>query len=381
MSPPSDVRLFGRIFTPAEHGLGVVTVEGGQIRAIEPASRRPRGAEGGPTYRIVPGLIDIQVNGAFGQDFSDPCADLVMVCGKLPRFGVTAFLPTVISSPPDRYRPCLENLKQPVPEGGAVPLGAHVEGPFLSPARPGTHDPATLRDPDWGEISSWLGQGNVRIVTLAPERPGAIEAIRKLTLRGVVVSIGHTDATWSEAAAATEAGARLGTHLFNAMRPFSHRDPGVAGFLLTDDIPASFIADGIHLAPETLQLICRVKRPRDLVLITDALAGLGLTEGAFELAGQQVVRDGPVARRPDGTLSGSLLSLNLAIANLARLGVPEAVAIAAATVNPARLLRDRDRGVLHVGGRADIALLDDGWNLVQTLVDGRRAFPLGAESV
>lgn len=373
--PASEFRLFGRMFTPAERGLGVVTLEGGRIAAIESATRRPRGAEGDASLRIVPGLIDIQMNGAFGQDFSDPSADLALVSRELPRFGVTAYLPTVISSRPERYGPCLANLNRPLTEGGAVPLGVHIEGPFLSPARPGTHDPATLRDPTWDEISPWLEQGKVRIVTLAPERSGAQEVTRKLVRRGVVVSMGHTDATWTEAAAAVEAGATLGTHLFNAMRPFSHRDPGVAGFLVANDVAASFVADGIHLAPETVQLICRAKRPRDLVLVTDALAGLGLPDGAFELAGQQLVRDGAVARRLDGTLSGSLLPLNLALANLVRFGVKEEVAIAAATANPARLLREKERGVLRVGSCADIALLDHDWSVVQTFVEGQLAFP------
>lgn len=370
--PRSEVRLFGQVFTPAERGLGLVTVAGGRITRIEPAARRPRGADGDGSFRIVPGLIDIQINGAFGQDFSCPTADVGLVNAGLPGFGVTAYLATMISSPPERYGPCLANLARPW-VSGAVPLGVHLEGPYLSPARPGTHDPAVLRDATWAEIATWLEHGNVRIVTLAPERPGALEATRGLVRHGVVVGLGHTDATWSEAAAGVEAGATLGTHLFNAMRPFSHRDPGVVGFLLANHIATSFIGDGVHLAPETARLICRAKRRRDVILVTDALAGLGLPEGGFSLAGEQLVRDGAVARRPDGTLSGSLLPLNLAVANLVRAGIDVDVAIAAATVNPARILGEKDRGVLRIGGSADIAVLDRDWSVVQTFVEGRSA--------
>jgi N-acetylglucosamine-6-phosphate deacetylase len=373
MSRP-EVRLFGQVYSPAPRGLAVVAIEGGRITRIEPASRKPAGALGDATLRIVPGLIDIQINGAFGQDFSDPEADLALAARELPRFGVTAFLPTVISSPANRYAPCLANLRGPVDRVAAQPLGVHIEGPFLSELRRGTHDPGVLRDPSWPEAEQWLAQGNVRIVTLAPERPGAIELIDPLVRKGVVVSIGHSDATWAQAAAAVAAGASLGTHLFNAMRPFSHRDPAIAGFLLGNDVAASFIADGVHLAPETLRLICRAKRPGDLVLITDALAGLGVDDAAFELAGQDLVRDGLVARRRDGTLSGSLLPLPEAIRNVVALDVAPEVAIAAATANPARVIGDRRRGVLREGGRADVAVFDESWAVVATYVAGREAF-------
>ena len=372
--PRSEICLFGQLFTPGSRGLGCVTIAGSRIARVETVSRRPRDALGDASFRIVPGLIDIQINGAFGQDFSDPGADILLAARGLPRFGVTAFLPTVVSSPKERYAHCLANLALGFDPEAAHVLGVHIEGPFLSPLRPGTHDPGLLREPSWSEASRWLQGAQVRIVTLAPERPGAIDLVRALAAHGVVVAIGHSDATWPDAARAVEAGASLGTHLFNAMRAFSHRDPGIAGFLLTAEVPVSFIADGVHLAPETVRLICRAKRPRDLVLVTDALAGLGQAGGEIGLGGQAQVRDGDVARRPDGTLSGSLLPLNLAIRNLVELDVPEHVAISAASANPARVVGDRGRGVLRVGGRADVAVLDPDWAVVATYVAGHRAY-------
>jgi N-acetylglucosamine-6-phosphate deacetylase len=376
MMPNVPVRLFGHVLAPHDRGLAVVTVSGGRIAEITPATRRPLGAIGGRGLRLLPGLIDIQMNGAFGEDFSSPTAALARPCQGLPRYGVTAFLPTVISSPTDAYASCLENLRGACPSGGAVPIGVHVEGPFLSPARSGTHERERLREPSWSEVSSWLPSGVLRIVTMAPELSGALAVIRKLKKEGVVAAIGHSDATWGEARLAVEAGATLGTHLFNAMRPFSHHDPGIAGYLLASHVPVTVIADGIHLALDTLRLIARAKCPSELIVVTDALAGMGTTAPTFELAGQVLVRDGDVARRSDGTLSGSLLPLNLAVRNLVDVGVRLEDAVAAATANPARVIGDASRGRIRVGGRGDVVLMDRDWKVVQTLVGGKLAYQL-----
>ena len=392
----------GRLFAPEPRGHVIVTVTGGRINAIDPVADdapAPEGALGGPDATICPGLIDIQVNGAFGEDFSDPAADVHRVSAGLPAFGVTAYLACVITSPLERYGPCLANVaaatsgpdgepgaasgegggpgaeEEPGSTGGARLLGVHMEGPFLSPERPGTHESAWLREPSVALAGTWLACGAVRLMTLAPELPGALDLVRWLTARGVVVSMGHTNATWAEAQEAAEAGATLGTHLFNAMRPLDHHEPGVAGYLLSSDLAVSVIADGVHLDMPMLKLVARLKRPDRLVVVTDALSALGAVAGDFELAGGRIVSDGVVGRRADGTMSGSLLPLNRALGILVRAGVAAEDAVRAATLNPARLLHLDDRlGAVEPGRTADLCVLDPDWRVLHTLVGGRRVY-------
>lgn len=366
------IRLFGRLYAPEDRDTCVVTIGGGRVAAIEGASDAPEGSLGGHDARILPGLLDIQVNGGYGEDFSNSGADVAAVCRRLPETGVTGFLPTIITSPAEAYAPALANLRGRAVPGGARVLGAHVEGPFLSPQRPGTHARDQLRHPSIGEVDGWLEAGDVRLVTLAPELPGALEVIRHLADRGVVISMGHSDATWEEARAGETAGARLGTHLFNAMRPLRHRDPGIVGYLLASHLPVSVIGDGVHLAGATIALLARIKAPDELVLITDALAGLGMPAGRYALSGIEFITDGVCGRLPDGTLSGSLLPLNRALRNLVAFGVDPVAAVRAATLNPARVLGIDDRhGRVEVGRAADLVLVDRDWEVLATLVDGR----------
>jgi N-acetylglucosamine-6-phosphate deacetylase len=368
-------RLYGHLYAPADLGLCAVTLEGDRIAAIDRRASAPAGSLGGPDCVIIPGLIDIQLNGGFGQDFSDPASELDLVCRELPRFGVSAFLPTVITSAPSVYASCLRNLRRREEPGRARALGVHLEGPYLSPRYAGTHDRAWIRDPDIAEARSWLAAGDVRMVTLAPERPGALELIRALVANGVVVSMGHSDADWEEADAAVRSGASLGTHLFNAMRPLHHREPGLPGYLLANHLPVSVVSDGVHLAPEMLRLVARVKCPDEFVLVTDALAGLGMPAGPFELAGRLIVSDGTVGRLSDGTLSGSVLPLPHALANLLHLGVEPAAAVQAATLNPARVLACGDwLGQVRVGGVADVVVLDGQWEVEATFIGGEPAY-------
>jgi N-acetylglucosamine-6-phosphate deacetylase len=212
-------------------------------------------------------------------------------------------------------------------------------------------------------------------VTLAPELPGAEALIRCLADRGVVVSMGHSHATWSEASAGAEGGASLGTHLFNAMPSIHHRNPGLAGFLLASSLPVSVIGDGVHVALDLLRLVARVKAPAEFVLITDALAGLGMPVGRYELAGVEFVSDGIVGRLPDGTLSGSLLPLNRAVRNLVDCGIAPSVAVAAATENPARVLGlDTSAGRVDVGRRADLVVVNGAWEVMATVIGGVLAY-------
>jgi N-acetylglucosamine-6-phosphate deacetylase len=370
------IRLFGHLYAPDDRGLCLVSVDGERIAGIEPvaaaAASLPADVIGGPDTRILPGLLDIQVNGAFGDDFADPGARMASIKRRMPRFGVTGFVPTIVTSVAETYRPALANLRRSAEPGESAVLGVHIEGPFISPKHPGTHPPEHLRMPDVREAAAWLEAGDVVWLTLAPELPGAPELIRFLVHEGVRVSVGHTDATWEEASAAADAGATMATHLFNAMRPFRHRDPGVAGFVLASDLAAGFIADGNHISFETIRMVARAKAPDQMVLITDALAGLGMPPGRYWLAGREYVSDGTCGRLPDGTLSGSLLPLNDALRNLVvEVGLEPAVAVRMATLNPATALGlEAMHGRVETGRRADLAVVDSDWNVLATICGG-----------
>ena len=370
------IQLFGHLYAPDDRGLCSVTLDGGKIAAIEPRASQPEGSLGGLSSRILPGLIDIQLNGAFGDDFADPSADVPAICRKLPQYGVTAFVPTIVTSAPDVYAPALAKLRHAPAPGESQVLGVHIEGPFISNAYRGAHDPAHLRPPSIEEAGRWLEAGDVRWLTLAPELPGALELIAFLVERGVRVSIGHTDATWSQAAAGVTAGATLATHLFNAMRPLRHRDPGVAGYVIGTTLSAGFIADGNHVAFETLRMVARVKAPDELILITDALAGLGMPPGRYIVAGREYVSDGTSGRLLDGTLTGSLLPLNLALRNVVeKVGLEPAVAVQLATLNPARALGlEASLGRVEVGRAAGLAIVDEDWGVQATIAGGAIAY-------
>lgn len=373
------IKLFGHLLAPEDRGLCSVTVDGGVVAAIEPAGEPLEGSLGSKTSRILPGLLDIQINGAFGHDFAAPSADMERICRGLLRFGVTGFVPTVVTSPVEAYPPVLRNLHRAARPGEARVLGVHVEGPFINPVRRGTHDERQIRLPDRAEAKRWLADGDIRYVTIAPELPGALDLISFLVGRGVRVSMGHTDATWEEAGAAVESGASLATHLFNAMRPFKHRDPGVAGFVLATHTPAGFIGDGNHISVETIAMLARIKGPDELVLVTDALSGLGMPPGRYGLAGHEYISDGTCGRLPDGTLSGSLLPLNKALANVVeRAGVDPSMAVRMATANAARAMgADGDLGRVQEGRMADLVLVDADWEVQATILAGELAYQAG----
>jgi N-acetylglucosamine-6-phosphate deacetylase len=341
---------------------GDVELSDGRVAGIGVGSRRGRGI-------AVPGFVDLQVNGFGGVDFLDADSDGYRRAGEaLLETGVTAYLPTLITTPEQQLLAAMAE----VPDGEARPrvLGMHLEGPFLSPNRLGTHEASARRDPDPALLDRLLDAGPVRLMTLAPELPGAEVLIDRLLERGVAVSIGHTDATAAQANAAFDRGARSVTHLFNAMRPFLHRDPGIVGAALArDDVIVSIILDGIHLAPETAKTVWRAARGR-LVLVTDAITGAGAAEGSYSLGNLDVhVHEGTV-RGPDGVLAGSVLTMIEAVRNLLELGVPIEDAIEAATSTPARVLGEPELGRLDVGLPADIVVLDDRFEIERVLVAG-----------
>src|SRR4051812_37165131 len=307
---------------------GDVEVEDGRIAAVGVAGNGGRGF-------AVPGFVDLQVNRFGGVDFLDADGAAYRRAGEaLLETGVTAYLPTLITSPEEQVLAAMEEV--PV-DDGARPriLGMHLEGPFLSPNRLGTHEASARRDPDLALLDRLLDAGPVRLMTLAPELQGADALIDRLIERGVTVSLGHTDATAEQANAAFDRGARSVTHLFNAMRPFLHRDPGIVGAALArDEIVVSLILDFIHSAPEAALTAWNAARGRT-ALVTDAITGAGVADGSYSLGNVDVhVHEGTV-RGPDGVLAGSVLTMIEAVRNLHGLGVAIEDAVGAATATPA----------------------------------------------
>jgi N-acetylglucosamine-6-phosphate deacetylase len=317
----------------------------------------------------VPGFVDLQVNGFAGVDLMGADADGYRRVGEaLLETGVTAYLPTFISAPEEELLAALGSV--PAEPGGARILGIHLEGPFLAPTRLGIHPPAARRDPDPALLERLLGAGPVRLMTLAPELAGADELIDLLLLRGIAVSCGHTDATAEEATKAFDRGARSVTHLFNAMRPFRHRDPGLAGAALArDDVVVQIILDGVHLAEETARVVWQSAGGRT-ALVTDAVAGAGLGDGVYFLGGAEIEVRGGAARGPGDILAGSTLTMIEAVRNLHELGIPLSEAVAAATAVPARVLGSSALGRLDVDLPADLVVLDDNLEIERVCVGG-----------
>jgi N-acetylglucosamine-6-phosphate deacetylase len=341
-----------------------------------------------PDGVLAPGLIDAQCNGAFGVDFAaadDESWDLVL--RSLPVTGVTAVVPTLISAPLPQLRDALraaaprirEARRAPGP-GRARPLGIHVEGPFLSERRRGAHDARLLCDPDPDRLQILLDAGGDALLylTLAPERHGAFAAIEHLVVAGVRVAVGHSDASDEQVRTAADAGASLVTHLYNAQRPFSHRDPGVVGAALTDDrLTSGLIADLHHVAPTAIVLAFRTAWRR-IMLVTDAIAALGMPPGTYDLGGQPTtVRDGEPPLRADGTIAGSALRLDTAIGNVVRCGIDPADALLAATRIPADALGRTDLGRLEPGSSADLVWLGADWQTRWTWIGGQPTPTLG----
>ncbi|MGI8692990.1 MAG: N-acetylglucosamine-6-phosphate deacetylase [Geodermatophilaceae bacterium] len=325
------------------------------------------------TGLAVPGFVDLQINGFGGVDFlaADP-AGYAAAGEQLLRTGVTAYQPTLITSPLADTQRALAVMRDVIAtDVGPRVLGAHLEGPFLSPIRPGTHPVEHMRDPDPALMARLLDGGLVSQVTLAPERPGALELIKQLVRDGVVVACGHTDADAGQAHAAFDAGASTVTHLFNAMRGWSPRHPALMGVALArPDVSVQMIVDGVHLAAETVLVAWRAAAGR-AALVTDAMAAAMQGDGRYRLGRVEVAVRGPEVRRPDGTLAGSVLTMDAAVRNLVAIGVPVIDAVAAATSIPAGIARRADIGVLRLGGLADVVVLDDELQVRRVLCRGQ----------
>ncbi len=340
-----------------------------------------------------------QLNGAFGADFCIPEpgleAGLRLCARRLVEFGVTAFLPTVITSSLESYRAILPKIV-PTPASrdlGSAVLGVHLEGPFISPEKPGCHPIEHIRDADGQPDALRRACGStayVKMVTLAPERPGAMACIAELVAQGVVVSAGHSTATAAQMDAAQDAGVTMVTHLFNAMPAFHPREPGIIGVLGSTPPPRSpffgLIADGVHVHPASIKLAHQV-RPRSVVLVSDAMVAMGLPAGTYQFGGDavEVTPDGRAVRPGTETLAGAVVPLDECMRRFRKFtGCTIVEALEAASLHPAQALGiDARKGTLEVGADADFVLLDDELQVRATYLQGEQVWPLaeGAKPV
>jgi N-acetylglucosamine-6-phosphate deacetylase len=327
-------------------------------------------ARDGQGYTVWPGLIDIHTHGFGGRDTMDGGDAVAEIAKELPRFGVTSFLPTTVTGPWDAVTTALDGVRRAMGRcEGAEVLGTHLEGPFLSPRRLGAHDPRYARSPS----VTWLDPSIIKLVTVAPELEGGGPFIRACRELGVRVSIGHTDAAYETCQQAVGWGAESFTHTFNAMSPFNHRKPGAAGAAMALDTYAELICDGIHVAPAAQSLLFRLK-PERIILVTDSLMAAGLPEGDFSLGSMKGAVINGEARLRDGTLAGSILTMNEAVRNFIRFtGATAPQAAKAASENPAALL-GLHKGRLRPGYDADFVLFDKDFNSRLTVVGGRDQF-------
>lgn len=324
---------------------------------------------------IAPGFIDLQVNGFAGHDAAAGAGAIAELAQALPATGVTAFLPTIISEPVEVGAAFTAAVGAASESQGARILGAHVEGPFLNPSFRGAHVRSHLTEPTPRNVDVVVA-ARPRLVTLAPELPGALDAIERMHRAGIVVSAGHTGADYELGRKAIAAGVRFATHVYNAMPPVHHRRPGIALALLLDSrVTTGLIADGEHVHPAVCEQLVRVKGTSRIALTTDQTSAAGAPAGKYSLSGRTVVSDGRVVRLEDGTLAGSAATMPDLVRLMARTpGVGVARAIALASAVPARVLGERRLGRISPGACADLVVLDQELRVRLTMVRGAVKF-------
>ncbi|MBI4463767.1 MAG: N-acetylglucosamine-6-phosphate deacetylase [Acidobacteria bacterium] len=389
-----------QIFTPLEIiENGLVVVEDKTIRAV--GSREELAVPPGARFvdlgdRILaPGFVDLHIHGAAGHDLMEATPEaLDAVARLLARHGTTCFLPTTLTAPEAVLLRTVERLGKlfrswgkdnaPSDEPLATPLGLHLEGPFLSADCRGAHPAASLRKPSlslFQELDQAAG-GFLKVLTLAPELEGALELQAEAVRRGVKVALGHSNATYEQARKAIEAGASHAVHVFNAMRPFAHREPGLLGAILTEDrLPAEVIADGIHVSAPALRLLLRAKGTNSVLLITDGVSATGMGPGLYRLGEMEIeVEPDPqtgalACRNREGKLAGSVLTQDVAIRNTVTFtGVSLCEAVTMASWNPARLLGLEQKGRLRPGADADLVVLEPDGEVAGVMVEGTATF-------
>ena len=322
----------------------------------------------------VPGFIDVHIHGAGGHDVMEGTdTALRTITRKVSEYGTTALVATTVTASTEQTLRAVEGIagyiaqQHETDEPRAEVLGIHFEGPFLSKARRGVHPSEWIQLPSAETLGRFLkaAAGNARILTIAPEVLGAAPCIDAAREAGLVVSMGHTDATYEQARAAMARGARSATHVYNAMRPFTHRDPGIIGAVLTSpEVNAELIADGVHVEAAAMKLLLLAKGAAHVTLVSDGLSATGMPDGKYMLGGFEVIVSGGICRNAEGTLAGSTLTLDRALRNIVALGIPLPDAVRMLTQNPASLLGiEFKKGALRVGADADILLLDESLHL------------------
>jgi N-acetylglucosamine-6-phosphate deacetylase len=365
-----------------------IVIRDGEIESVAPRSglTLPAGADEIQAFdsTAIPGFIDVHIHGAGGRDFMEGNDDaLSTVTSRVAKFGTTSLLATTVTAGSDDTCRAVEGMAKYITtqhstsQPRAEILGIHFEGPFLSKERRGAQ-PAEFLQPPSAEFLQRLlhaASGNARILTIAPELLGAMPCIDAARSLGMVVSIGHTDATYEQARAAVAHGAHHATHVYNAMRPFSHRDPGVIGAVLTTpELTAELIADGVHVDEIAMKVLLQAKGARGVVLISDGISATGMPDGQYMLGDVHVTVSGGICRTPEGRLAGSTLTLDRALRNVVKLGVPLASAVQMLTLNPATVLGiEFKKGALRTGADADIVLLNDALEIAQVYT---RGFPV-----
>ena len=363
-----------RAFTPLEEiSDAAVVFDDGRIVSVGPRAgvTVPAGAReiSARDATVAPGFVDVHVHGAGGHDVMSSTPEaLTTIAGTVARRGTTSLVATTVTAPPDETRRCLEGISRFIlspanrnADVSAEILGIHLEGPFISPMRRGVHPAGAIANPSVTLLDRYLDAagGTVKILTLAPEIPGALDLVERGYAKGLVVALGHTDATYQQAHTAIFRGARHAVHVFNAMRPFSHRETGVLGAVLTDpSVTAEVIADGVHVDDPAIRLLLAAKGTDLVLLVSDGTAATGMRDGSYRLGTFDVTVSDGICRNREGKLAGSTLTLDRAVQHMVRLGVPVIEAIRMATYNPARRIgMEARKGTVAPGADADLVLL------------------------
>jgi len=331
---------------------------------------------------IVPGFIDIHTHGVVGHDSMETDIEIFNEESKFyAKHGVTSFVPTTMTQSKKDTILAIKTIREAsyLKMPGAKIVGIHLEGPYFNLEKKGAQPAKYIRDVDLEELQDFIKASNnfVAIVALAPEVKKALEAIRFLSENGITTSLGHTNATYEEANRGIHAGATHATHIFNGMRPYHHREPGVVGaVLLNNGVTCELIADLVHLHPQTIELIYKLKGPDRMVLISDSMGATGLSDGDYSLGGENVVVKDSVARLEDGSLAGSTLTLDKALRNIVTIvGIPFKDALSMITYNPAREISlERNIGSISIGKIADLVVLDESLKVKATFVEGKKVF-------
>jgi len=376
----------GAVLSPADRfAPGRIIIRNGRIEGVGLLSdlRLPANADRIDASRltVVPGFIDPHIHGSGGVDVMDASfASMNTISCALASHGTTAFLPTTVSASPEVLGGTLDRLSGLLQESfdGAQPVGVHLEGPFISAEKRGTHRASHVHAPDQSLLANWIvrANGTLKLMTMAPELDGAIKAAQFARTAGITVAMGHSNASFEEATSAADDGTHYAVHTFNAMRPFGHRDSGIAGAVLSDDrIFAEIIADGIHVSPEVVRIFARAKGRERIILVTDSISATGMPDGPYALGPVKVQVLSGVCRDGDGRLAGSTLTQDAALRNfIAYSGMRMEDALFGLTLNPARALKLEGRGCIEPGAHADLVMLDDELRVMKTICDGRLVF-------